>query len=73
MKTYSKITDDWFLRVKRSVGHVPEPEDQLQSVSVGCLPPGDEGGAGQVRRVPRHHRHLVHGLWNSERESCEII
>ena len=58
--------DDWFLRVERSVGHVPEPEDQLQSVGVGCLPPADDGGTGQVRRVPGQNRHLVHGLWNRE-------
>ena len=56
------MKDDWFLRVERSVGHVPEPEDQLQSVLAGGLPAADDGVAGQVSGVPGHHSHLVHGL-----------
>ena len=52
LEDYMFLSEYWFLRVKRSVRHVPEPEDQLQSVGVCCLPPADDGGAGQVRRVP---------------------
>ena len=61
------VIGDWVLRVERSVGVVPEPEDELQSVRVdGPLPPVDDGVAGQLRRVPRQDGHLGHGLWNSE-------
>ena len=57
------VIGDWVLRVERSVGAVPEPEDELQSVRVdGPLPPVDDGVAGQVSGVPGHHSHLVHGL-----------
>ena len=54
---FSEKTLKFFnLRIKRSVGHVPEPEDQLESI---LWPRLGVDVAGNVASVPGQHAHHV--------------